>query len=58
MCVLGQLEEVRATAQSLQDKVGQLEHSLGESRALQKEKEALIESQSLREQELVASVQR
>ncbi|XP_048841096.1 centrosomal protein of 85 kDa-like isoform X2 [Brienomyrus brachyistius] len=52
-----QLEGVRTTAQSLQDKVAQLEHSLGESRALLKEKEALIESQSLREQELVASVQ-
>ncbi|XP_018598017.1 centrosomal protein of 85 kDa-like isoform X2 [Scleropages formosus] len=52
-----QLEEVRGEAQTLQDKASQLEQSLAESKALLKEKEALIESQAQREQELVATVQ-
>ncbi|KAL4649124.1 centrosomal protein of 85 kDa-like isoform X4 [Arapaima gigas] len=52
-----QLEEVRGEAQSLQDKVSQLEQSVANSGALLQEKEALIESQVKREQELVATVQ-
>ncbi|KAJ8396231.1 hypothetical protein AAFF_G00020980 [Aldrovandia affinis] len=52
-----QLEEVQGKARTLQETVTQLEQSLAESRALLKEKEALIETQSKREKELVAAVQ-
>ncbi|XP_066532465.1 centrosomal protein of 85 kDa-like [Hoplias malabaricus] len=52
-----QLEEVQGKAKALQDTVAQLEKSLEESRSSLQEKDALIESQSKREKELVAAVQ-
>ncbi|XP_051511109.1 centrosomal protein of 85 kDa-like isoform X1 [Myxocyprinus asiaticus] len=52
-----QLEEVQGKARALEDTVAQLEKSLEENRALLQEKDALIETQSKRETELVAAVQ-
>ncbi|XP_051501371.1 centrosomal protein of 85 kDa-like isoform X1 [Myxocyprinus asiaticus] len=52
-----QLEEVQEKARALKDTVAQLEKSLEENRALLQEKDAIIETQSKRETELVAAVQ-
>ncbi|KAL6486588.1 hypothetical protein MHYP_G00059800 [Metynnis hypsauchen] len=52
-----QLEEVQGKARALQETVVQLEKSLEESRSVLQEKDALIETQSKREKELVAAVQ-
>ncbi|XP_017548009.1 centrosomal protein of 85 kDa-like isoform X1 [Pygocentrus nattereri] len=52
-----QLEEVQGKARALQETVVQLEKSLEESRSALQEKDALIETQSKREKELVAAVQ-
>lgn len=53
-----QLQEVQGKKQALEDTVAQLEKTLEENRALLQEKDALIETQSKREKELVAAVQR
>ncbi|KAI4895690.1 hypothetical protein NFI96_024782 [Prochilodus magdalenae] len=55
-CRVG-LEEVQSKSRMLQDTVTQLEKSLEESRSALEEKDALIETQSKREKELVAAVQ-
>lgn len=52
-----QLQEVQGKKQALEDTVGQLEKTLEENRALLQEKDALIETQSKREKELMAAVQ-
>ncbi|KAI2652205.1 Centrosomal protein of 85 kDa-like [Labeo rohita] len=52
-----QLQEVQGKKQALEDTVAQLEKTLEENRALLQEKDALIETQSKREKELVAAVQ-
>uniref|UniRef100_A0A8C1G969 Centrosomal protein 85, like n=1 Tax=Cyprinus carpio TaxID=7962 RepID=A0A8C1G969_CYPCA len=52
-----QLQEVQGKKQTLEDTVGQLEKTLEENRALLQEKDALIETQSKREKELMAAVQ-
>uniref|UniRef100_A0A8C2HB99 Centrosomal protein 85, like n=1 Tax=Cyprinus carpio TaxID=7962 RepID=A0A8C2HB99_CYPCA len=52
-----QLQEVQGKKQTLEDTVAQLEKTLEENRALLQEKDALIETQSKREKELVAAVQ-
>ncbi|XP_071370708.1 centrosomal protein of 85 kDa-like [Centroberyx affinis] len=51
-----QLEEVQQKAKDLEETVSQLEKSLEEGCTLMKEKEDLIETQSKREKELVATV--
>lgn len=53
-----QLQEVQGKKQALEDTVAHLEKTLEENRALLPEKDALIETQSKREKELVAAVQR
>ncbi len=59
LCIVAsQLQEVQGKKQALEDTVAQLEKSLEENRALLQEKDALIETQSKREKELVAAVQR
>ncbi|MBN3303257.1 CE85L protein, partial [Amia calva] len=52
-----ELAIVQERARGLQERVGELEKSLGQSRVLVQEKEALIESQRKKEKELVGSVQ-
>uniref|UniRef100_A0A8C1XYG0 Centrosomal protein 85, like n=1 Tax=Cyprinus carpio TaxID=7962 RepID=A0A8C1XYG0_CYPCA len=52
-----QLQEVQGKKQTLEDTVAQLEKTLEENRALLQEKDALIETQSKCEKELVAAVQ-
>uniref|UniRef100_A0A672PUS7 Centrosomal protein 85 like n=1 Tax=Sinocyclocheilus grahami TaxID=75366 RepID=A0A672PUS7_SINGR len=52
-----QLQEVQGKKQALEDTVAQLEKTLEENRALLQEKDALIETQSKREKELMAAVQ-
>ncbi|XP_056125101.1 centrosomal protein of 85 kDa-like isoform X1 [Rhinichthys klamathensis goyatoka] len=52
-----QLQEVQGKKQALEDTVAHLEKTLEENRALLPEKDALIETQSKREKELVAAVQ-
>lgn len=56
--VASQLQEVQEKKQVLDDTVAQLEKTLEENRALLQEKDAIIETQSKREKELVAAVQR
>lgn len=53
-----QLQEVQGKKQVLEDTVAHLEKTLEENRALLPEKDALIETQSKREKELVDAVQR
>uniref|UniRef100_A0A671NW71 Centrosomal protein of 85 kDa-like n=2 Tax=Sinocyclocheilus anshuiensis TaxID=1608454 RepID=A0A671NW71_9TELE len=52
-----QLQEVQGKKQTLEDTVAKQEKTLEENRALLQEKDALIETQSKREKELVAAVQ-
>ncbi|KAK7151091.1 hypothetical protein R3I93_012127 [Phoxinus phoxinus] len=52
-----QLQEVQGKKQALEDTVAHLEKTLEENRAVLPEKDALIETQSKREKELVAAVQ-
>ncbi|XP_052390963.1 centrosomal protein of 85 kDa-like isoform X2 [Carassius gibelio] len=52
-----QLQEVQRKKQALEDTVAQLEKTLEENRTLLREKDALIETQSKREIELMAAVQ-
>ncbi|KAI7800134.1 centrosomal protein of 85 kDa-like isoform X1 [Triplophysa rosa] len=52
-----QLEEVQGKAGALEDTIARLEKNLEENRARLEEKDALIETQSKREKELMAAVQ-
>ncbi|XP_016151276.1 centrosomal protein of 85 kDa-like isoform X4 [Sinocyclocheilus grahami] len=52
-----QLQEVQGNKQTLEDTVAKQEKTLEENQALLQEKDALIETQSKREKELVAAVQ-
>ncbi|XP_077103201.1 centrosomal protein of 85 kDa-like isoform X2 [Siphateles boraxobius] len=52
-----QLQEVQGKKQALEDTVAHLQKTLEENRAVLPEKDALIETQSKREKELVAAVQ-